>query len=74
MTLGEIQRMRRVIREKRIQAEERKASTSSCHVDLGLWLGAVGVKGRRGRGHRDHVLELEAVGNRVPECGDHRQV
>lgn len=66
----EIQRMRRVIREKRIQAEERKASTSSCHVDLGLWLGAVGSEreeGERPQGPRPGARRSGEQGPRVWE-------
>lgn len=71
----EIQRMR----EKRIQDEQKKASTSSCHADLGSsschadlgpQLGAVGSeKGRRGRGHRDHIPQPGTVGSGVLQCG-----
>ena len=62
----EIQRMR----EKRIQDEQKKASTSSCHADLGPQLGAVGSeKGRRGRGHRDHIPQPGTVGSGVLQCG-----
>lgn len=66
---GDVGQETQRMREKRIQGEEKKASTSSCHTDLGSWLGAVGSEKGRGRGHRDHIPQPGTVGSGVLQCG-----